>query len=114
MTSIEGQPASGLVMESPSTIPDHATTGTRGTTMLQQQSKSPLEPREEDISVQAADPVEDQLCSDAKYQSDKEGTILKRSPRGSILGSAEFWPAVFCQQHVEGTQTKRYPTRAAT
>ena len=111
---MEGQPTSGLEIESPSTIPDHATTGTRGTTVLQPQSKSPLEPREEDISVQAADPVEDQLCSDAKYQSDKEGTILKRSPRGSILGSAEFWPAVFCQQHVEGTQTKRYPTRAAT
>ena len=83
------------------------------TTKLFRHSKSPLEPREEDISVQAADPVEDQLCLDAVYQSDKEGTILKRSPRGFILGSAEFWPAVFCQQHVEGTQTRRNPTRAA-
>ena len=97
VTAMEGQPTSGLQRDTLSTIPDHAKAGTRGTTELQQQSKSPLEPREEDISVQAADPVEDQLCHDAEYQSDKEGKILKRSPRGSILWSTDFWPAVFCQ-----------------
>ena len=112
VTAMEGQPTSGLHRDTLSTIPDHAKAGTRGTTKLQQQSKSPLEPREDDISVQAMHPVEDQLCTDAEYQYDKEGTILKRSPRGSILGSAEFLPAVPCQQHVEGKQTRRNPTRA--
>ena len=69
--------------------------------------ESPLESRGDDLSVKAADPVNEELCLNAEYQpNDDEGAIFKRSPRGSLIGAQEFWSSILCQQqHMEGPRT---------
>ena len=66
-----------------------------------------VESRGDDLSVQATDLVDEELCLNAEYQpNNDEGAIFKRSPRGSLIGAQEFWPSILCQQqHVEGPRT---------
>ena len=93
-TSLEGHPSTGPTREAQSTIPDHATaTGVSKTTEVFGCGKSPLESiGGDDLSVQAADPMDDLLCLNAKFSQMRREQYLRGLPEDQLSV-----PRNFCQ-----------------